>query len=715
MSLAITDDHRALAEVTRSFLAKHDTRAAARGQLNAETESAPPFWAELTGLGWLGLHLDEERGGEGYGLPELAVVLEALAGAVAPGPFLPSVLASSVLAASGAGEPELVTALAQGRRTAGVGFAGTARLDGARVSGDAGPVLGAGLADLLVLVAEDDVVLVETAASGVTVGGPTAPDLDPTRRSPRVTLDGVATTVLPGARPLLTRLARTLAAAEAAGIASACTDMAVAYAKEREQFGRTIGSFQAVKHLCATMLVDAEMATAAAWDAARCDPADPATDLAAAVAAARALQAAVENAQRLIQVLGGIGFTWEHDAGIYLRRANALALLVGALGDAELEVARLVAGGAVRRYGIDLPPEAERYRAEAAGVAAEVAGLPSDRRRARLAETGYFVPHWPKPWGREAGAAEQLVIEEEFARVKVPGLGITAWNILTIIQAGTPEQARRWVPAALAGEEQWCQLFSEPSAGSDAAAIRTKGVRTEGGWVVTGQKVWTSNARACRWGFATVRTDFSGAKHSGVTMMAIDLTSPGVDVRPLREITGDALFNEVFLDEVFVPDDDVVGAVGQGWAVARAVLGNERVSIGGGESSLLGIVASDLPELIERYAPGDHGHLRAAGALIAEQQCQRLLNLRQAARAVQGAGPGPEGNITKLVLGLHLQRLTELALRLAGADAVSGTDIRLTRAYLYSRCMTIAGGTTEIVRNQIAERILKLPRDPLLK
>lgn len=718
MSLAITEDHRALAEVARSFLAQHGARAAARAQLEAESESLPGFWKELTGLGWLGLHLPEERGGEGYGLPELAVVLEALGEVVAPGPFLPTVLASALLDRSGA-EPGLVADLVSGSKTAGVGFGGRLTHDAGKVSGEAGPVLGGAVADVLLLGAGNDVVAVRADAHGVT-RTPTT-DLDPTRRAPRVSLEGTPATVFAGARPLLVRLSRVLAAAEAAGVANACTAMAVAYAKEREQFGRTIGSFQAVKHLCADMLVEAETATAAAWDAARCDPAETSSDLAAAVAAARALPAAVACAQINIQVHGGIGFTWEHDAGIYLRRANALSALVGALGDAELEVAALSAAGAVRKYSIDLPPEAEQYRAEAATVAAEVKELPRDRQRARLAETGYFVPHWPRPWGRDADAAEQLVIEEEFAGLRLPSMGITAWNILTIVQAGTPEQAQRWAPAALAGDEEWCQLFSEPSAGSDAAAIRTKGVRTEGGWMVSGQKVWTSNARACRWGFATVRTDASGSKHQGVTMMAIDLERDGVDVRPLREITGDALFNEVFFDDVFVPDEDVVGEVGRGWAVARNVLGNERVLIGGGggSGSSLQFEATHLLGLIDRYAPDDAGYLRRAGELIADQQCQRLLNLRQAARAVQGADPGPEGNITKLLIGRHTQRATELALKLAGPDAASSTgsglDGLLARGYLLGRCLTIAGGTTEIVKNQIAERILKLPRDPLLK
>jgi len=721
VSLAISDDHRELADVARSFLTKAAARGAARAQMETP-ERLPPFWSDLSGLGWLGLHLPESCGGEGYGLPELALILEALGAEAAPGPFLPTVLASAVLADVGDQE-KIVAELAGGERTAGVGFGGRLRANNGIATGEAGPVLGAGLADVLLLPVGDDLALVDTSGEGVTIAADYEADgqLDPTRRAPRVTLDNAAVTILVGSRPILVRLARIMASAEAAGIATACTEMAVAYAKEREQFGRTIGSFQAVKHLCADMTAAAETATAAAWDAARQDPTAAASDLACAVAALVALPAATRNAQRNIQVHGGIGFTWEHDAGIYLRRANALAALIGALGDAAHEVAALVADGSTRHYGIDLPPEAEGYRAAAAAVAAEVRSLDGHQARRRLAESGYLMPHWPKPWGRAADATEQLVIEEEFAGLELPNLGITAWNILTIIQAGTEEQARRWVPAALAGDEQWCQLFSEPGAGSDAAAITTRGVRADDGWIVTGQKVWTSNARACRWGFATVRTDASGPKHAGVTMMAIDLRADGVEVRPLRELTGDAVFNEVFLDEVFVPDSDVVGEVGQGWGVARAVLGNERVSIGGGggTGTLRAFTAAGLLPLIAAHAPGDTGHLRTAGRLLADEQCVALLNVRQAARAVQGSGPGPEGNITKLLAAHHIQQVTEFALALAGPEAVdrhtAEDDLDWTRAYLYARCMTIAGGTTEITRNQIAERILKLPRDPLTR
>ncbi len=707
MGVAISDDHRELAKVVRSFLADHDARKVARGLLDADAENLPPYWANLAALGWLGLHLPEDLGGQGYGLPELAVVVSEFGWAVAPGPFLPTVLAAGVLA--GSEHADLVPALAAGSRIGALGLGGALERSGDTVSGDAGPVLGAGIADVLVLPVGADLAVVEAAAVTVTPGG----GLDPTRRVATVRADAAPARFLPGGRATAVRLARALAAAEAAGLAAACTEMAVAYAKQREQFGRTIGTFQAIKHHLANMFVESELAAAVAWDAARVDPRSPEADLAAAVAMSRAVRAAVRCSEQNIQVHGGIGFTWEHDAHLFLRRANALAGVLAATGDPETEISDLVAGGVRRSFAIGLPPEAEDHRPAAREVAERVRSLSADERRIVLRDTGYLVPHWPKPWGRGADAVEQLVIEEEFADIEIPSLGITGWNILTIIQLGTPEQQQRWVPDALAGVTTWCQLFSEPGAGSDAAAIRTRGERTDGGWIVTGQKVWTSRAHECQWGFATVRTDASGTKHQGVTMMAIDLAAPGVEVRPLREIAGDALFNEVFLDAVFVPDTDVVGEVGAGWSVARAVLGNEKISIGA-EAPGVGLEAHHLLKPADRYQPGDTGYRREIGRLLAEKQSLRLLNLRAAARAVQGSGPGPEGNVTKLLTGEHVQRVAELALRILGPAAVSGGREQITTAYLYSRAYTIAGGTAEVLRNQIAERILGLPRDPLI-
>jgi alkylation response protein AidB-like acyl-CoA dehydrogenase len=211
-----------------------------------------------------------------------------------------------------------------------------------------------------------------------------------------------------------------------------------------------------------------------------------------------------------------------------------------------------------------------------------------------------------------------------------------------------------------------------------------------------------------------VRTDPDAPKHAGVTMMAIDMKSPGVKVNPLQGLTGDAHFNEVFFDDVFVPDENVVGDVNKGWLVARATLGNERISIGGGSAAPTGFSADDLVAMLDA-SPAGAGYARRAGEVIAVGHTLRLLNLRRVSRAIAGAEPGPEGNVTKLLVAEHSQRLTELGMDLAGTAAVSGATRKLTRAYLGNRAMTIAGGTSEITRNTIAERILGLPRDPLLK
>jgi alkylation response protein AidB-like acyl-CoA dehydrogenase len=501
-----------------------------------------------------------------------------------------------------------------------------------------------------------------------------------------------------------------LAAAEAAGGARACTEMAVAYASHREQFGRVIGSFQAVKHQCADMLVAAELAAAVAWDAARASGHDASTELAAAIAVTQAIPGYRRCAELNIQVHGGIGYTWEHDAHLHLRRASALAAVVAADTDAPAAVVAYTAAGATPRLAVDLPGEADRYRAQARAFRQRHDALPAGERRAALIESGYLVPHWPKPWGRGADAAEQLVIEEELAGVEAPNLGIGTWVLLTLVQHGTPEQLDRWIRPSLEGELRWCQLFSEPNAGSDAAAIETRAVRSDGGWIVNGQKVWTSGAHESNWGLATVRTDPDAPKHAGVTTLAIDMRSPGVEVRPLRELTGETLFNEVFFSDVFVPDDDVVGEVNHGWTVARATLGNERVSIGGNKG---GLELLDAPALVGvRDASGDRGWDRGIGVLIAEGHAMAVLNLRQIARTLAGAGPGPEGNVSKLLSAEHAQRVTGLAMRIAGVAAVAD-DSSVAHDYLFTRCLTIAGGTSEIVRNLIGERILGLPRDPL--
>ena len=717
MSIAVTDDHRALAETAADFLSKNDSRGAARALLEADTEPLPAFWSELASLGWLGLHLPEEVGGAGYTLEELVVVVEELGAAVAPGPFVPTVVASALIAKAGdaALMESLLPGLADGSRTAAIALASNLTVSDGKASGTIGAVLAGGTPDLLVVAHGDDVLVIKLAGGGVTLEFPR--NLDPSRRSASATLADADATVLTGAGATLLELARVILSAEGVGVARTCTELGAEYAKVREQFGRPIATFQGVKHHCANMLVATELATAAVWDAARAaETGGDQARIAAAMAATLAAPAAYLCANLSIQVHGGIGFTWEHDLHLFLRRGTAIGAFLSA-DDAAADVIDLTRNGVKRERTITLPPEAEQIRADVRAVVDSIKDLDAKARLTKLIETGYVMPHWPKPWGLDAGAVEQIVIEQEFGAAKIqrPNYGITAWVILTLIQHATDEQVTRWVPPALRQDLIWCQLFSEPGAGSDAAGVRTKATRTEGGWIVNGQKVWTSGAHQAAFGLATVRTDPDVPKHDGITTMVIDMHAQGVEVRPLRMIPGESEFNEVFFNDVFVPDADVVGPINGGWTVARATLGNESVSIGGGTGALTYPGEALIPPYDAKpdMLPGGAQRI---GRFIATQTAMGQLNLRSASRAVAGGGPGPEGAVTKLVLSeLGLDAASILA-ELSGPDLLFIDDARRVPAYmvLMQRAMTIAGGTSEIKRNQIAERLLGLPRDPLI-
>ena len=737
MSLAITEEHRALAKTVAGLLTKHQSRAAARSLLEAETEARPAFWTELSGLGLLGLHISEEHGGSGFGLPETLVVAEQMGRYLAPGPFVPTVVTSAVLAVAGPGDLQkrLLPGLADGSVIGAVALGGEVRHADGAATGEAGVVISGHLADVLLVPAGDDVLVIEKSAGGVQAEVPA--NLDRSRPAARVSLDAAPATVLPGARRLLTDVARAVLAAEAAGIASETTEQAAGYAKVRQQFGRPIATFQAVKHHCANMLVAAELAAAATWDAGRAGiGGGDQLSYTAAIAAALAVPAAVSNASLNIQVHGGIGFTWEHDAHLYLRRAAAIAA-VADTEQAAIEVTDLVRRGVRRAAAIDLPAAAEPIRAAIRPDVDRLRDLTGAARKQALIETGYVMPHWPKPWGRDASAVEQLVIEQEFAaaRIKRPSYGITSWVILTLIQYGRPDQVARWVPPALNQDVIWCQLFSEPGAGSDAAGIRTRATRVKGdgpggtgggslpcteevggGWLINGQKVWTSGAHEASFGLATVRTNPNAPKHEGITTMVIDMHAPGVTVRPLKMPTGNSDFNEVFFDDVFVPDADVVGPVDAGWTVARATLGNESVSIGGGDGGMV-MPAKAFIAPLDAHPERLAGGAGRVGRHISRTHALGVLNQRSAYRAVAGGAPGPEGNIAKLLLSELGHEAAAIMAELAGPDAafLDGDGAMAATLVLMNRAMSIAGGTSEIKRNQIAERILGLPRDPLIR
>jgi alkylation response protein AidB-like acyl-CoA dehydrogenase len=351
--------------------------------------------------------------------------------------------------------------------------------------------------------------------------------------------------------------------------------------------------------------------------------------------------------------------------------------------------------------------------------------------RARF-DAGLAWVHYPPGLGGQGlPRALQQVVDAGFTDAGAPGnnpekigigLGMAAPTILAF---GTDEQKRRWLRPLWTGEEIWCQLFSEPGAGSDLAGLATRAVRTEGGgWTVTGQKVWTSSAHLARWALLVTRTDPEVPKHQGLTYFACDMTAPGVEVRPLRQITGEAEFNEVFLSDVPIPDGDRIGEIGQGWQVSTATLMNERVAIGGAaiprEGGMIGSAARTWRDQPELRTPGLHDRLLR---LWAESEVARLAGERLRQQLAVGQ-PGPEGSAAKLVFARLNQEISEFEVELAAEDGLRYDDWTMRRPeganfygrdpgyrYLRARGNSIEGGTSEILRNIIAERVLGLPQE----
>ena len=368
----------------------------------------------------------------------------------------------------------------------------------------------------------------------------------------------------------------------------------------------------------------------------------------------------------------------------------------------------------------ELPSEDDPRRLE---VRAWLAEHPSPSGR-ELADAGWVAPHWPAPWGRDADPLTQLVVDEELARAgvrrPVNPIGI-GWAGPTLLHAGTPEQQARYLPRLLSGEDIWCQLFSEPAAGSDLASLTTRAVRDGDSWVVTGQKVWTSLAHFARYGILLARTDREAPKHAGISYFVCPMDRPGIDVRPLVEMTGEHLFNEVFLDEVRLPADCLVGPEHGGWALAKVTLANERVSLSsGGALWGRGPSAEDLLDVVRKRGGVADPLLRQRLArLWADATVLRLIRLRSLTSAVRGEPPGPEASVRKLLADEHGQAVMALAKDLTGAAGMlaeagplGGPDeFGWCYGFLFAPALTIGGGTTQVQRNILAERVLGLPHD----
>ena len=723
MTIALTRDQQDLAGAVAGFTARHAGLAATRAAFGKiAAGELPPCWPALVEQRLPAIHLPGWAGGDGASLAELAVVLEETAFGLLPGPLLPTVISSQLIAAHAPQDlaRRLLPALARGASAASAvtaaGLRATRGDGGWRVTGQTAPIPGAASAQVLALgavsAAEEGGDLwfaLDGALLGDAVITPGEP-VDLTRDIAAVALDDV---LIPDALCLAVRtdqvrdLAATLVAAEAAGVARWCQRTGLAYAKEREQFGRTIGSFQAIKHKCARLFARTELVGAAAWDAAAAHAQDCEQFALAAAAAAALARDAVDIALDTITLLGGIGYTWEHDAHLYWRRAMSLAAVLGPGGAWHKRLA-LLSRATDRRHDLPLEDEPPQLRAAVAsqlGHAAAITDAAGQRRF--LAAHGLAAPHYPRPYGLAATPVAQVVIAQEFERAGLsqPSTVVGEWALPTILAHGTAEQREFFVAATLRGDIAWCQLFSEPEAGSDLASLRTRARKASGGWVINGQKVWTSQAKEADWAICLARTDPDVPKHKGISYFLVDMRSAGVDVRPLREAAGGYLFNEVFLTDVFVPDPRLVGGPGDGWRLARTTLGNERVNIAGGNGQrgrLPSAFTDDLP------GPVPDEVLAEAGALTARALAFAAMSQRLLLRQIAGLRPGAEASVLKVISAGNVSDLRRAVLDWHGGTAATASGP--SHDYLTVPPQLIGGGTVEIQLNVIGEQVLGLPR-----
>lgn len=350
----------------------------------------------------------------------------------------------------------------------------------------------------------------------------------------------------------------------------------------------------------------------------------------------------------------------------------------------------------------------------------------------QLAHAGYVAPHWPAPWGLAADPIHQLIIDDELARAGVQrpsnAIGI-GWAGPTITYAGTEEQKERYLFPLLTAEEIWCQLFSEPGSGSDLASLSTRAERDGDEWVVNGSKIWTSGAQHSQFGILLARTNSDAAKHKGITYFICPMNLPGIDVRPIREMTGGETFNEVFFTDVRLPLDSVVGEVNDGWRLAKVTLGNERVSLStGGVLWGHGPTALDLLAQIKRAPVTDPVMRQNIVKVYIEHQILELIRMRTLTARIRGEQPGPEASVRKILADEHGQHVMELALSLQGASGMianahvgglSGTQGPSAMeaavwyyGFLFAQALTIGGGTGAVQRNIVGERVLGLPHEP---
>ena len=787
-----------ITEAAAAFLRRRATREVVRATVQGGTGHDATLWRDIVSLGWCGLTVPEAHGGLGLGLRALVALEELIGAHLAPVPFLETAAVSAaVLASPGLqGGPWLQRLLDDSASVMSLALEpGQAHEadDGWLLEGRWAGWAAAAQAQVLLVPAHTKgglalLALEPSALPAHSLQVTTRRGIDLTQGLADVRADGLQ---LPASACLATgpdveralaraRLVGALAlAAEQVGLADAALAASVAYTGQRVQFGRPVASFQAVKHRCAQMMVALESARSAVQGAAllfdQPGAAPAALTQATAQARVQATEAALFCTRENLQLHGGAGYTWEVDAHLMLRRAQAAAQRFGPEGVWLETVAQ-------RLWPAVTLPQAQEQRpglggggfsdpaatalapgAPSTATTATTQGQPTDgdaiRREIRawleaqlqgdfaalkglhgpgepgfdaglarrweqaLAEGGWTAVGWPRAHGgRGWSLAQQVAFHEEYARSGGPGrLGHIGETLLapTLLMHGTPEQQARFLPPIREGREFWAQGYSEPGAGSDLAAVRTRARLEDGHWVIDGQKVWTSWAHLSDWIFVLARTEPGSQRHQGLTLLLVPLRQPGVEVRPIRQITGHSEFNEVFFDGARTEASLHLGAVGQGWRVAMDLLGVER------GVSTLGQQAHFRQELEAVIAVAQRTGA-AADPVLRQRIARAALGLDtlrcNALRVLGGEAPGGATGsdraafIAKYAWSNWRRDLGELAMDVLGAGGLveaEGDDpqtARLQRLWLESRADTIYAGTNEIQLNLIAERALGMPR-----
>lgn len=740
MSVALTLEQRELGESLRRFAARHAPIADTRKAFDAlAAGELPGWWPELVANGFHAIHLPESCGGQGGGLLDAACVLEAAGKVSLPGPLLATVTAGAVglLADTTPAREAFLGGLASGAPATVVlpqhaKFTARAGADGWLVDGVAELVSGACSARLALACAQGTDgagiwLAVDLSRPQVAVRPGAGTDLLTDLGA--VTLTGYparASDVLTGIDPGRAEwLTVGLAAAVSAGIAGWCVEAATEHLRTREQFGKPIGTFQALQHQAAMLLVNSELASAAAWDAVRAAADTPEQhQMAAAAAALTAITPCPDAVLDTLTMFGAIGFTWEHDLHLYWRRATSVAASIGAATAWARRLGELTTTQQ-RDFSVELGGAEAEFRAEIAATLDAAAALDNDGpgrqgdyphfetgpQRTAIAQAGLIAPQWPPPSGINATPLQQLIIAEEFAKRPAlvrPSLGIAEWILPSLLRAAPEALQQRLIPATQRGELAWCQLFSEPGAGSDLASLTTRAVKVDGGWRINGHKIWTSCAQRADYGALLARTDPAVAKHRGIGYFIVDMRSEGIEVQPIVQVTGASEFNEVFLTDVFVPDGMLLGEPTGGWQLAIATMAEER-------SAISGYVQNDRAVALRRIAAtaGEQRDdaARALGELDAYTNAIKALGVRETIRLLDGQGLGAASSIAKVAMNVLLRRTFRATLATAGRLAMAtDSDPAVVEPYLLSPAELIGGGTNEIQLNVIAQMILGLPR-----